>query len=170
MPFIAVLFNYRSSIWGFIANEMLGTGSSNLGLRDQRLALEWIQENIAAFGGDPRKVTLMGGSSRADNGRHLTAFGGRDEGLFRAAILQSGSSVNSFGLKGTSAQQSYDRLILLTAYSDAENPLEYLRHLPFEELNSVFDRDSPSGVTVDMVTQSFPAFDRTSSEVIVAWS
>jgi len=90
LPFIAVTFNYRASLWGFLAGrEVAGTGNLNLGLRDQRLALHWIQENIAAFGGDPRKVTIWGGSSGADDvGLHLIAFGGRDDGLFRAAIMQ----------------------------------------------------------------------------------
>lgn len=161
MPFVAVSFNYRSSIWGFIANEeVLGTRNSNLGLQDQRLALHWIQENIAAFGGDPKKVTLMGGSSGADNvGHHLTAYGGRDDGLFRAAILQSGSSMTSFGFKGTSAQESYDRLVSSTRCSDAEDRLECLRHLPFEELNSVFDTDNSSDVSLEMAAQSIPIFD-----------
>ncbi|KAI1145135.1 cholinesterase [Nemania diffusa] len=161
MPFIAVSFNYRSSIWGFISNEqMVGTRSANLGLRDQRLALHWVQKNIAAFGGDPRKVTLMGASSGADDvGLHLTAYGGRDDGLFRAAILQSGSSVVPFSFKGTSAQEAYERLVMSTGCSDDEDPFECLRHLPFEELNNIFDKDNSSEVTLDMAVHSIPAFD-----------
>jgi len=49
---IAVSINYRLSAWGFLASkEVIGSGNTNLGLRDQRLALNWVQENIAAFGG-----------------------------------------------------------------------------------------------------------------------
>lgn len=52
-PFIAVSINYRLSAWGFLAgNEVAKSGDTNLGLRDQRLALEWIHENIGAFGGE----------------------------------------------------------------------------------------------------------------------
>lgn len=51
-PIIGVSINYRLSAWGFLGGEeILGSGNSNLGLRDQRLALHWAQENIAAFGG-----------------------------------------------------------------------------------------------------------------------
>jgi len=51
-PIIGVSINYRISIWGFLAGiEVLGSGNSNLGLRDQRLAMHWVQENIQAFGG-----------------------------------------------------------------------------------------------------------------------
>jgi len=51
-PIIGVSINYRLSIWGFLASiEVLGTKNSNMGLKDQRLALHWVQENIEAFGG-----------------------------------------------------------------------------------------------------------------------
>lgn len=51
-PVIGVSINYRLSAWGFLAsNELAGEGATNLGLRDQRLAMHWVQENIAAFGG-----------------------------------------------------------------------------------------------------------------------
>jgi len=53
---IAVSINYRLSAWGFLASkEVIGSGNTNLGLRDQRLALNWVQENIAAFGGECHK-------------------------------------------------------------------------------------------------------------------
>lgn len=43
--------------FGFLAgNDLAKEGSTNLGLRDQRLGMEWVQDNIAAFGGDPTKV------------------------------------------------------------------------------------------------------------------
>lgn len=58
-PILAVSFNYRLSAWGFIySNEVRDTGATNIGLRDQRFALAWIQEKVAGFGGDPAKVTL----------------------------------------------------------------------------------------------------------------
>jgi len=51
--------NYRVGVWGFLqSQEVYDSGNTNLGLRDQRLALHWVQENIAAFGGDAAKVTV----------------------------------------------------------------------------------------------------------------
>ncbi|OJJ00300.1 hypothetical protein ASPVEDRAFT_51519 [Aspergillus versicolor CBS 583.65] len=65
-PIVGVSVNYRLSAWGFLhSNEVVGEGITNLGLRDQRIALHWVQENIAAFRGDPRKVTIFGESAGA---------------------------------------------------------------------------------------------------------
>lgn len=52
-PIMAVTINYRLSAWGFLSGseEIKESGEMNLGLRDQRLALQWVQDNIEAFGG-----------------------------------------------------------------------------------------------------------------------
>ncbi|KAI2637565.1 alpha/beta-hydrolase [Xylaria nigripes] len=91
-PVIAVSMNYRLGQWGFLQTpQILAEGSSNAGLLDQRLAFHWIQENIAAFGGDPGRVTVWGESAGAQSlAYHLFAYDGRDDGLFHAAILESG--------------------------------------------------------------------------------
>lgn len=58
-PLLYVQMNYRVSGFGFLAGkELQQDGSTNLGLRDQRAALHWVNENIAAFGGDPDRVTI----------------------------------------------------------------------------------------------------------------
>lgn len=50
--------NYRVGIWGFgLGKEMKEAGAANLGLYDQMVALQWVKANIAAFGGDPNKVS-----------------------------------------------------------------------------------------------------------------
>ena len=65
-PVITVQLNYRVTAFGFLySKEIQQAGVTNLGLRDQRLALQWVQENIAAFGGDPSKVTIWGESAGA---------------------------------------------------------------------------------------------------------
>lgn len=66
--------NYRMTIFGFALSEALRSNSSlNAGLRDQRLALEWVRDNIEWFGGDPDRVTIFGQSS---GGERRTSFNG----------------------------------------------------------------------------------------------
>ncbi|KAF5014884.1 hypothetical protein F66182_13976, partial [Fusarium sp. NRRL 66182] len=93
-PVIFVSVNYRLGPLGFLnGKQMYDLGLLNLGMLDQRLALHWIQENIKAFGGDPRKVTLAGESAGAVSiYSHMMAYGGRDDGLFRGAIMESGGA------------------------------------------------------------------------------
>jgi carboxylesterase type B len=63
-PVLYASVNYRLGGFGFLAGKELASESStNLGLRDQRLGLEWVAENIAAFGGDPDRVTIWGESA-----------------------------------------------------------------------------------------------------------
>lgn len=77
-PFVAVSIQYRLSAFGFLGGkEAVEGGATNLGYRDQRLAMHWVQENIEAFGGDPKQVTIWGESAGAQSvGAHLLAYGG----------------------------------------------------------------------------------------------
>ena len=87
--------NYRVGPYGFLSGpEVLSASDAavNNGLRDQVKALQWVQQHISAFGGDPRQVTIGGASAGAGSVvHHLTAYGGRDDGLFHAAAAESQS-------------------------------------------------------------------------------
>jgi para-nitrobenzyl esterase len=89
---VVVTINYRLGALGFLNHPELrarGVGA-NLGLRDQVHALEWVRENISAFGGDPGNVTIFGESAGGMSvGTLLAAPAAR--GLFHRAILQSGA-------------------------------------------------------------------------------
>ncbi|MEY4722479.1 MAG: hypothetical protein RIQ46_2204, partial [Pseudomonadota bacterium] len=90
---VVVAINYRLGILGWAnLGEALGLPAipSNLGLRDQIAALEWVRDNVAAFGGDPGRVTIMGQSAGSIS-VSLLMHAGPARGLFHAAILQSGA-------------------------------------------------------------------------------
>lgn len=91
-PIIAVSMNYRLGMWGFLQTPgLVAEGNSNAGLADQRLALRWLQDNIASFGGDPTRVVIWGESAGAQSiAYHLFSYGGRNDGLYRGAIMESG--------------------------------------------------------------------------------
>lgn len=90
---VVVTLNYRLGALGLLAHPALNDAegrSGNYALADQQLALKWVQQNIAAFGGDPRRVTLAGQSAGgASVLSHVASPQAR--GLFRAAIVQSGA-------------------------------------------------------------------------------
>lgn len=93
---VLVSMNYRVGQMGFFAHPELSAEnpegvSGNYGILDQIAALEWIQENIAAFGGDPEKVTIFGESAGGISVNMLCASP-LAKGLFRGAISQSGGS------------------------------------------------------------------------------
>jgi len=85
---VCVTINYRLGADGFL---YLGDGVANRGLLDQIAALEWVQENIKAFGGDPAGVTIFGESAGAFSVATLLSMP-RAKGLFQRAIAQSGAA------------------------------------------------------------------------------
>ncbi|KID64795.1 carboxylesterase family protein, partial [Metarhizium hybridum] len=85
---IVVTWNYRLNIFGFPNTPDLG--AQNLGLRDQRAALEWLRDNIAGFGGDAHRITLGGQSAGADSGSAMI-YSHMDDPIFSGLILQSGT-------------------------------------------------------------------------------
>lgn len=92
---VVVTFNYRLGPFGFLAHPELTKesdrgASGNYGLMDQVAALEWVQRNIAAFGGDPKKVTIFGESAGAISVADLLVSP-QSKGLFVRAIAESGA-------------------------------------------------------------------------------
>ncbi|KAJ4295578.1 hypothetical protein N0V90_007591 [Kalmusia sp. IMI 367209] len=141
-PILGITLNYRLSAWGFLqGDEVRKSGDTNVGLRDQRLALHWIRENVAAFGGDPNKVTIWGQSAGAASvGMHLIAYNGRDDKLFRSAIMESGAPIAvSDPDRKSFFQGAYQNLTKNTGCSDATDTLECLRALPYETLNAAIN-------------------------------
>lgn len=88
---ILVTLNYRLNIFGFFSTTNQ-VAPGNYGLKDMKIALEWIHENIHSFNGNPESVTLMGASAGA-GATHLLAFSNKTEGLFHKYILFGGSAL-----------------------------------------------------------------------------
>jgi para-nitrobenzyl esterase len=90
---VVVTINYRLGALGFLVHPALdgGGATTHYALRDQQLALRWVRDNIASFGGDPNNVTIFGESTGGvDVMFHMISPTAR--GLFHRAILQSGPS------------------------------------------------------------------------------
>ncbi|MCP5432020.1 MAG: carboxylesterase family protein [Alphaproteobacteria bacterium] len=96
---VVVTINYRLGRFGFFAHPALTaedpTGPlGNYGLMDQIAALNWVQANIAAFGGDPSQVTIFGESAGGSSVAHLLVIPA-SEGLFAKAIVESGGGLTN---------------------------------------------------------------------------
>jgi carboxylesterase type B len=90
---VVVAINYRLGVFGFLALPGLGAGSGDFGLLDQQAALRWVARNAAAFGGDPRRVTIAGESAGGfSTCANLVSPAVR--GLVAGAIVQSGSCLS----------------------------------------------------------------------------
>jgi carboxylesterase type B len=85
---IYVSIQYRLGAYGFLGGaELTENGVANAGLLDQRAALGWVQRHISAFGGDPSKVTIIGGSAGGGSVMdQMILYGGVNNPPFRAVI------------------------------------------------------------------------------------
>ncbi|KAK0643309.1 Alpha/Beta hydrolase protein [Cercophora newfieldiana] len=93
---VIVTLNYRLNIFGFPDAAGLSQDKQNLGLLDQRLAVEWVRDNIAAFGGDPEHITLWGQSAGAvAAGYYQYAY--QEDPIVTAIIQDSGSEMLAAG-------------------------------------------------------------------------
>ncbi|KAM0814125.1 putative Extracellular lipase [Seiridium cardinale] len=91
-PFIGVSIQYRVGVGGGLNTGLTEKeGLLNLGMKDIILALEWVQDNIAAFGGDPDDVTILGLSAAAHVIGHLVMDMHLPRTLFHKAIMDSGA-------------------------------------------------------------------------------
>ncbi|KAK8193645.1 acetylcholinesterase/Butyrylcholinesterase [Phyllosticta capitalensis] len=144
-PIVYVAINYRVGGFGFLGGkEIKKDGSSNLGLRDQRLALEWVADNIEAFGGDPEKVTIWGESAGAISVYDQTIINGGDntykgKPLFRAGIMNSGSVVPANDIDSVKPQRIYDTVVSNSGCKGDPDTLACLRRLPTKEMITAFN-------------------------------
>lgn len=122
---IFVSMNYRLGALGFLAGDKLGV-DGNLGIKDQTKALEWVQRNIARFGGDPNRVMIFGESAGAQSvALHTTITAGGHQKLFGAAALQSNYAMSYMSL--SQAQTKADAFAKAAQCDSAGDKLSCLR-------------------------------------------
>ncbi|XP_057652549.1 juvenile hormone esterase-like [Diorhabda carinulata] len=136
---IVVTLNYRVGPFGF-----LSTGDTvipgNYGLKDQQLALKWVQDNILYFGGDRTKVTIFGQSA---GGASVTyqLMSEKSKGLFRAGISQSGSLLCPWSFQRDHTNIAYRLASLIDPTFDlnssSEELLQLLQSIPAKQLNDI---------------------------------
>ncbi len=130
---ILVNISYRLNV---LASGIGDGHKGNYGLQDQICALQWIQRNIAAFGGDPDKVTIMGESAGAISVQTLL-LAPQAKGLFRGAIMLSGGGIfsNTLRIKAPEEMEPVWRK-LKTCFG--AKTLDDLKNIPHKELFAVW--------------------------------
>lgn len=130
---IFVLANYRLGLYGWLAGPTVEEqATANAGLHDQRLALQWIQDHIHLFGGDKEQVSAWGESAGASSIlHHLVAYGGKQDPLFKRAVLMSPAFQSIVDRRPTGQQEGQmNKLLGLAKCAD----MACLRKLPNADL------------------------------------
>lgn len=143
---VVVTVNQRLGPIGYLAHPALAAesehaSSGNYGTLDQVAALEWVRDNISAFGGDPNNVTIFGESG---GGTKVLSCVGSPlcKGLFHRAIVQSGSGSNGKGAmteRATAEQQGVAVATKLGIAADDPDALQKLRAASFEDILAAAD-------------------------------
>jgi para-nitrobenzyl esterase len=154
---VAVTVNYRLGIFGFFSYPELTLesphhASGNYGLLDQAAALKWVQENIAAFGGDPKKITIAGESAGSSSVSAQMASP-LSRNIIAGAIGESGSLLS---LKPTATLQKAEETGTAFANSIGKNSLEALRAMPADELLKATENRGSGRFPVDVDGYFFP--------------
>jgi para-nitrobenzyl esterase len=145
---VLVSINYRLGAFGYFPHWMLASESGttgNYGLLDQVAALEWVQRNITAFGGDPNRVAIFGQSAGGFSVCSLVASP-LAKHLFSAAIMMSGGCTARTWNAGMAAGQQF---VAATRCADASDTLACLRSLSMEAVLQALPPDTGYATVID---------------------
>ena len=136
---IGVTLNYRLGPMGFMCLPQLKEEAGytgNYGLFDQLTAMEWVRDNIAAFGGDPDNVTVMGQSAGAMSVQHH-CLSPLSDGLFHKAVMSSGGGVSK--MLGAASAEKSSRFWQAAMKNAGCETLEQFRAISPEQLFAVWE-------------------------------
>ncbi|KAK0496862.1 Alpha/Beta hydrolase protein [Armillaria luteobubalina] len=137
---IVVVIQYRLGLFGFLAGEAVkANGKLNAGLLDQQFALQWVQEHVAKFGGDPGRVTIWGESAGAGSVlQQVIANDGKTfPPLFRAAITSSSFLPSQYAFNDAVPEFLYNSVVSRTNCTSAPNSLICLRSADVDVLEQI---------------------------------
>ncbi|OAL02073.1 alpha/beta-hydrolase [Phaeosphaeriaceae sp. SRC1lsM3a] len=151
---IIVTSNYRTNLFGFPGSPELPITERNLGFIDQRFALDWVQRNIHAFGGDPCKVTIFGESAGGYSiDAHLTSYDKDSAPPFRAAILESGQYTYRSSANANSTTAWYNLTSTLGCPGSYANNLTCVRAANATTLQTIVNENTlVNAPVVDNIT------------------
>jgi carboxylesterase type B len=137
-PVIYVAIHYRLTIFGFARSSTLKDQHSlNVGMRDQRAGFQWVKDNIEAFGGDPKKITVFGLSSGGTfTSLHLMAYGGEQGVPFNQMWAMSGPPGTALNLS-SDVTEVHTTAVAQSVGCEQEKEsemLQCLREVPMETL------------------------------------
>ncbi|KAL4898094.1 Alpha/Beta hydrolase protein [Aspergillus ambiguus] len=169
LPIVAVSMNYRLGVFGFLTSDELRQAGykANNGLRDQKVAMEWVQKHIEDFGGDPANVTLAGMSAGAAS---VTYHLNSERILFNRAIVMSGSYFLMQCLPYDVHEKNYQQAIAALGLTNAspDERVKTLLEMPGQDLigklpPSVLAAPAVDGDMVSSVGSFAETADRSSS-------
>ena len=142
---VVVSINYRLNIFGFFAHPQMSNQTGNFGLEDEILALQWVKDHIAAFGGDPENITYFGESAGGAHVSYLIASP-MGKGLFKRGIIQSGA----YNLFNWTSKDKAEELGLKTQTILNAPDLQTMKTLSAENiLSASIDLNHPYGPNID---------------------
>lgn len=151
---LTIIISYRVNIFGFPNSPAIAT--KNPGLLDQRLAIEWLRDNIGNFGGDPSKMTLLGHSAGSMSIVYWS-YAYKDDPIVRGLVELSGQP----GLIATDDGSSWTSIANSTGCSNADAAAELacMRIVPARSLKRAMSPNNTPGLADSVLTGGTPAVD-----------
>ncbi|XP_072378270.1 juvenile hormone esterase-like [Diabrotica undecimpunctata] len=158
---VVVTFNYRLGPFGFVGTQD-GVVPLNLGLKDQRFAIEWVNRNIHLFGGNPEHMVLVGESAGSRSvGYHLMGPWEGEKQLFHGVIMQSASPISGGRTQdlGTTTETALELGRRVDPSFDSNDTKQLLQVLQNADAKDIIYSGIPGGIAIeDSGPFSYPGF------------